>query len=186
MFTSQVNRIGFENPVIAKYYTGCFMADELNKIPIHSFKNTSFVLNTSRSTEPGQHWIGCFVCHSTNTLLYFDPLGQQPSWDWSRWFSAKFSHVEVNSVQIQDEMSVYCGLFCLFALNFFSLGYSMRQVQQKFSPNLVENDRLVAGFSLRALKFNPVHDIAPLNIAERGNKAKADLDLLIHHSNYFV
>ena len=162
------------------------MSDELNKIPINSFKNTSFVLNTSPSTEPGQHWIGCFVHLSTNTLLYFDPLGQQPSQHWSRWFSDQFSHVEVNSVQIQDEKSVYCGLFCLFALSFFSLGYSMRQVQHKFSPNLVENDRLVASFSLRALKFNPVRDITPLNMIEKINKAKVDLQLLTYHSNHFV
>ena len=186
MFASQLNKIGFENPVISKFYTGCFSADELNKIPINSYKNTSFILNTSPSNKPGQHWICCFIRQSTHTLIYFDPLAEPIPLNWKHWFVARFGQPEVNAVQIQNDSSIYCGLFCLFALYFFSLGYSMQQVQLKFTPNLTENDRLVTAFSLHALKFNPVHEIAPLNMNEAQNKAKVDLQLLIHHSNHFV
>ncbi len=51
-----------------------------------------------------------------------------------------------NTVRLQSSTSNMCGYYCIYYCIFRSMGYSMREIIDMFSVDLIKNDEIVKDF----------------------------------------
>ena len=117
----------------------------LDKIPQKRVRRPcSFVVNTHKSDQPGEHWFGIFVPRR-GKIDYFDSYGRPPEhlevFNFIRLNGQKFKY---NSKRIQSDQSENCGQFTLFFIYFRSKGYTMDQYLNLFSDqDYLFNDKII-------------------------------------------
>ena len=73
--------------------------------------NQGFIINTAKSTEPGEHWV--LIWQPANTICeYFDSYGLAPfKSEILNFLPRKFKY---NNTRFQSLMSSCCGQYCLY------------------------------------------------------------------------
>ena len=98
-------------------FLGCFPSNNIP--PIRTYPS-SIIINTSRSGEVGEHWVGL---HLTNDAsFYFDSFGIPIIEEDIFQFLKKYYNVVIyNQVCIQDLTSKSCGLYSIAFIKMFFL-----------------------------------------------------------------
>lgn len=122
-----IDRIVYQNikeEKMWKNFVGTFSCDTF--ISDKKFKmkpDTGIILNTSRMSQKGQHWVGIYL-DNNDTLYYFDPLGELPNKCLYSFIKKKInpSKININSIEFQKKDGT-CGDFCItFMINMINRG----------------------------------------------------------------
>lgn len=119
--------------------------DELPKRRLNNKIDYALVINLSKSTSMGSHWIGIYI---DNTRLrcgfYLDSYGFKPrSWQLQDFLSLNCRHVVYNTTQLQQLQSTVCGMYaCCFIIH-MAKGNPFPHFISKFSTNLLINDHFI-------------------------------------------
>lgn len=123
----------------------------IDQLPAKLIKNGEygFVINLSRSSEAGSHWVGLYIKDSAAT--YLDSYAFQPKSFYINDFIKKNCITfEYNKQQLQQLNSTVCGMYAsLFILHMMN-GGTLKTFNNRFSKNLVFNDVVIE----RMFKFN--------------------------------
>jgi hypothetical protein len=115
-----------------------------DKLPIKKLRRPcSFIINTQKSTEPGEHWVAIYL-PKKGKLEYFDSYGFRPTID----KIYKLIHINgkyyiYNKTTIQGVDSTNCGLYTLFYIYFRARKYPMYKYLKFFTSNKTHNDMLI-------------------------------------------
>ncbi|EGG14909.1 hypothetical protein DFA_10782 [Cavenderia fasciculata] len=61
-------------------WSGVFSADEVDLARPTLDGKLSFIMNLDKSTEPGSHWVACYIdTIGSKSLEYYDSFGEDPS-----------------------------------------------------------------------------------------------------------
>jgi len=117
-------------------FLGVFAADEApTELPRDSNSYPcAFVINTDAASEPGHHWVACYVTSPKSVVEFFDSYGNLPaaypnlrvtamSRRIRRWSTASF----------QSSRSLVCGHYCVFYLCKRSSGWSLSSIRNVLS-----------------------------------------------------
>ncbi len=142
------------------------------------------IINTGLSTGSGEHWILAYFLPNKSGAYFFDSLAKSPdSYDihLKQWlFKFGGDKIERNSASTQPEFSIYCGLHILFVLYHLMRGLPFATVIQKFTGDLLMNDRKVQQFAYRRFGFDSLKQIkASGSLEENKRKLLTDLTLLL-------
>jgi hypothetical protein len=141
MYTSELIKLLKKDKYSRKSFCGVVPYD---KLPMKRIRRPcSFIINTQKSTEPGEHWIAIYLPRR-GEIEYFDSYGFKPTID----KIYKLIHLNGkiyihNNKTIQGVDSKNCGLFTLFYIYFRARGYSMKQYLKFFITNKTHNDMLI-------------------------------------------
>jgi len=145
MSADVIRKIFSSDQYISKWFCGFSTPD----LPLSKQmkKPSLYVLNTDKSTGPGEHW--CIVIFFENGLCeFFDSNGFSPNiYKFDKPFLKLAKHVEYNNLRVQSITSSTCGHHCIFFAVHRSRGISMQDIMKKYAPfNLMENDKMVYDF----------------------------------------
>lgn len=112
------------------------------------YKNLAFVINLSKKTEYGSHWVALFITrgrHSTTTHGYFlDSYAFKPrSFQLTTFIQRNCTQVTYPTQQLQQLRSNVCGMYAACFIAHMSSGYSFDTFIAKFSKNLLINDYII-------------------------------------------
>ena len=144
MNTSQLQCCINSIPILRKSILGVFAADQL---PPNLHFPCGFIANTDDHLNQGQHWCSFFFPNST-TVEYFDSYGKPIEYFNSYFleYTSTFTHIVVNSKQLQSTYSDVCGMYCLFFLLQGLSGLTCYDIIHRFSNAHTNNDCLVYNF----------------------------------------
>ena len=110
--------------------------------PLRFKKPGIFVINTDSAKNSGQHWVAAYV--EKDATEFFDSFAQHPK-DYGL---DKFlrGRIACNDRIVQGLFSITCGYHCLFYALQKSRGYSMTEIIQSYSDDLLWNDHIVEKF----------------------------------------
>lgn len=118
-----------------------------NELPLKLVKNREygFVMNLSRSTEPGSHWTALYI-DKKRKASYFDSYGfrfADKNHHIRRLIKENCKRVYCNKQQLQQLNSSVCGMYAsLFILHMMN-GGSVKTFASRFTKNLLINDIIV-------------------------------------------
>jgi hypothetical protein len=118
---------------------------ELTKIP------ALIILNTDKSTGPGEHWCAAFISESKH-CEFFDPLGAPPKNNFLNYSFmpqlSKYSNtIEHNIIPVQHITASTCGPHCLFFCFYRARGFALKTILKRFyMPDTDLNDTIVSQF----------------------------------------
>ena len=128
---------------IKQQLLGVFPRDKLPKIVLLP---AALVVNSDPATKPGMHWLSIYISPDGKGE-YFDSYGLRP------WLPSIIKYLNKNckdwmwsSVRLQAPYSSVCGQYCIFFLHHRCKGYTMSEITNQFSNNLVDNDTMVCQF----------------------------------------
>lgn len=112
-----------------------------NKLPSKIKKPSFIVANTDPSNKPGEHWVA-FYFPTKGHAEFFDSFGQPPNKRYFTKFLERHSRKYViNSHRFQGNFSSTCGNYCCLFLYYRSIGKTLKQFSNNFSPyNFESND----------------------------------------------
>lgn len=99
-------------------FAGVFAVDEMKFLP-HKALPFGFVVNMSRSDQPGTHW--CSVWITPDSIEYYDPTGHDPPKSLIKDLRAKLLEwhlpillkLKINKVSGQNNSTNHCGYFAI-------------------------------------------------------------------------
>jgi len=128
-------------------FIGVFAHDELPEIT--NEKKYSMIINYNNHDESGSHW----VCICNNT--FFDSFGVVPSTIIQKFIRRNNGGKEIpyNSHQLQNELSVLCGYWCIVYIKMINKGYSQYDATHKlFSlTNTIHNEETLRRLIMKYL-----------------------------------
>ena len=114
-------------------------------LPIHKVPHTrAYIVNTQDSDQPGEHWVALFF--KNNEAVYFDSYGLPPLQHHILPFlESNCRRWSMNSMRLQGDYSMLCGVYCIYALHYLTLGYPMdKLLTLQFHPQRFDdNDNAV-------------------------------------------
>lgn len=132
--------IEFIEPFKKKTFKGVFASDDL---PFNVKLPACFVINLSRKTESGSHWVALFI-NIYGHAYYFDSFGIPPRNKeiifFIRSHAKKF---DFNKKQIQHISSSKCGKFCCAFIVATLLNKKIKNFMNTFSSNLYVNEIVI-------------------------------------------
>ena len=124
-------------------FVGVFACD---KIP--DFKsNISMIINTDKSSEPGEHWVAIYI--GRNTIYFFDSIGRDidgfsdPFRTYIKNMSRDFK-VKVESRLLQNFLSNTCGYWCVYYI--FCRTCRIDRFYKYFTDDLYLNEKILEYF----------------------------------------
>jgi hypothetical protein len=141
MYTSELIQLLKKDKYSKKSFCGVVPYD---KLPLKKLRRPcSFIINTQKSTEPGEHWIAVYL-PKRGRIEFFDSYGLKPTIDKIyKMFNLNGKYYIYNNKAIQGVDSKNCGLFTLFYLYFRARGYSLNQYLKFFITNKTHNDTFI-------------------------------------------
>jgi hypothetical protein len=135
-------------------FLGVFAADEApTELPRDSNSYPcAFVINTDVASEPGHHWVACYVASPKSVVEFFDSYGNLPAAYPNLRVTAMSRRIRRwSTVSFQSSRSLVCGHYCVFYLCRRSSGWSssyIRNVLLRFAATsssrfVYPQDRLV-------------------------------------------
>lgn len=122
-------------------FKGVFACDKLPRKIVS--KSSFYIGNTDPSNKPGQHWI-VFYFPKNKPAEYFCSAGQPPIKPFVSFLSRNSKSYICNKKRIQNEFSIYCGLYCCIFVYFRSRNIPFYTILNFFNySNLFLNDVLV-------------------------------------------
>ena len=137
-----------EDPLTRQLFDGFWFPDvpaKISKIP------ALLILNTDKSTGPGQHWCAAYISKSKH-CEYFDPLAASPhnendGYSFLNHLSKFSKSIEYNIIPVQDPLAKTCGHHCIYFCYLRARGFPLNHIlNNAYSKNLVSNDALVSKF----------------------------------------
>lgn len=124
-----------------------------NKLPNKIKKPAFIVANTDPANKPGEHWVA-FYFPLKGQAEYFDSFGQAPcKRNFTKFLEKNSSKYIINNRRFQGNFSSTCGNYCCLFLYFRSMGKSLKQFSNKFSPyNFESNDVKVVSLFNKCFK----------------------------------
>lgn len=148
MNTSQIYEFLKKDQIINKSFLGVFSRDQLPS-KLYKFP-CSFIVNTDKQSEPGEHWLAFYYDKNKNAT-FFDPCGFKPSvYGLHPFLNSTSKNWEYNAKRIQSFFSFLCGQICIFFLYFKSRNYSLDYIQNIFTDEYDNNEKIILNF----LNFN--------------------------------
>ena len=145
MNTSQLECCIKCDEILTARVIGIFALDRIPNVPIHY----GLIVNTDKSTTPGQHWYAIFDGHGH--VEFFDSYGRPPeenSVHILKWIRETAKTWNFNQKQLQSNYSTVCGLHCLLYLRFKCLGGTMEEFTSLFdNSDFFVNDSFVYDMS---------------------------------------
>lgn len=143
MNSKEISRCLLADVHTRRVFRGIFPRDRLPQ-RINARCPSAYVINTDRSSGPGQHWV-CVWFNGRGRAEYFDSFGLPPTHPSIENFILRHStHYTYNQRLLQSLISSACGLYVLYYIMMKSRGARLVQVQRVFDINrLWSNDRRV-------------------------------------------
>ena len=127
-----------------KNFMGFFPINDLPQPPTPNSKSfyKSFIINTSPSTEEGEHWVTLVI--KNKNCYYFDSFGL-PIISFKLFqFLNNFRKVSYSDVSLQHHSSTLCGKFCIAFIKYVRSRNSYLKFLSMFDfVNLLHNDVLI-------------------------------------------
>ncbi len=183
MFAYQLNHLSEDDLIVDRTLFAICSRDSLpDQLP--SSRAVAVIINTGLSTGPGEHWVLAYFLQNKNGAYFFDSLGKSPNSYGShlrQWlFKRGGGKVERNSASTQPEFSIYCGLHVMFVLYYLTRGLPFVTVINKFTGDLIMNDRIVQQFAYKRFRFDSLKQIkTSSSLEENKKKLLTDLSLLM-------
>lgn len=156
MYASQLKELVKSDSSMSKVFGGIFAKDKLPQL--HELKtDRAFIVNSDESDSVGEHWLLVYFVARNKTVIWFDPLGHDPSYYGSPivyWLSSSRFKLVSNIKSVQSTQSYYCGLFVLFVYYYLAHGLEFSTIMNKFSTYLMKNDSLVQQFAWLKFRFD--------------------------------
>ncbi len=144
MYGTQINCALRANSTTRGTFKGCFAID---KIPFEQRRPLSFVINSDKAGDPGEHWMCVYI--DGQQTVFFDSLGLPPNMyskqlhEYLTKMSGRQGFWE-NSIQLQSDYSNLCGQYCIHALQTLSITHNPMHVIRPFTLNREKNDMWIA------------------------------------------
>lgn len=104
---------------------------------------SSYVINTDKSSEPGEHWLA-FYYDKNGKCEFFDPLGFSPKYYNLEDFLKSSSKIYYyNTQQLQGLFSEYCGYYCTLFILIKSRNFNLNYFLKLFTKNTTTNDLIM-------------------------------------------
>ena len=126
------------------------------------------IQNCSKQDSPGSHWI-CWYAESSNAVQYMDSYGNCISKYEDVTFPIK-NIVQESCLQLQDDHSDLCGLYCLAFAHYRLLGYSYNYFLSLFNENTLQNDLIIRRWAQKYLHTVNVKPLKNTKIQSCVNK----------------
>ena len=126
-----------------EHFIGVYPRDKLptiNEYPV------SFIINTQKSHESGEHWLA-FYYNKNGNCEFFDSYGMHPNFYGLQNYLDKTSKTwTFNNKCFQSLSSTYCGQFCILFLFLRSRNYKLDFIKKIFFKNTIKNDKIIEKF----------------------------------------
>ena len=140
MNSLDIYRVLKKNMYSKKSFFGVLAKDQL---PQKVKWPSSFVVNTDKSSKPGEHWL-TFFYNKNGKCEFFDPLGFSPKYyNLDKYLETTSNEYYYNSQQIQGIFSEYCGYYCTLFILIKSLNYNLEFFLQLFGKDTKINDLII-------------------------------------------
>ena len=137
MNTLQILKVLEQDRYVRPLFNGVFAIDQLPKC-----ENGAYVVNTAKSTHPGQHWVAVYV--TGNKVEYFDSYGGEPSSHLKRWWRKR--SWTYNAVPLQSALTSVCGQYCIYYLIHRCRDITLEEMLLDFCADVDYNDQMVYDF----------------------------------------
>jgi len=139
MNSLELTKMATEGEHLHKYFLGVYASDQL---PKHVPYPSALIGNTKPSTHEGEHWVAVFF-DQDGRADYFCSYGVPPTDDYRRLLD-KATEWQRSNRQLQGDLSMVCGQYCLAFLHFRSRGVPFEKFMSLFSDPY--NDEIVNAF----------------------------------------
>ena len=144
MDSVQMYKFCVDDPHISKFFKGVYSRDRLPSFI--DVKPCAIIVNTHPSSMPGEHWLAMYFDTKGRTE-FFDPYGKAPNtFDMEKFLQTTSSSWSFNNKQIQAPHSLMCGPICLFYLFFRCRNFSLCSIQNFFSQDYENNEKMIRNF----------------------------------------
>ena len=117
-----------------------YLPKRLSHLPVF------LIINTNTNNLPGQHWKAVFIDKKGNGEI-FDSLAMPISLDLQRWMNNFAKKWTVSQLTLQNPLSPSCGGYVLlYIMTRLKCKSLISCVEQYFTSNVIENDRIVEHF----------------------------------------
>lgn len=126
------------NRILSNIFIGVFPCDVHPIIKNNTF---SIIFNTGKSNTNGEHFVAIFV--NKNSVYYFDSFGEKCSNNNILKFinkNKKKRKIFYNPIKIQDDLSNFCGFFCLAYLLSKDINYTQQKFINLFNLKCLNNN----------------------------------------------
>jgi hypothetical protein len=148
MWTDQLLQVILKDCLSASVLTGIYA---INTLPIRVQYPAGLIVNLSVSGTQGTHWVVIYI-NNIRHGFYFDSLGRPPPKPIEKFLKRNCVLYHFNNIKFQDDLSVYCGQFCIVFLYFAVRGIN---ILSKFDTNnLRKNDTIVLKYVKQIRKQN--------------------------------
>ena len=134
----QIQTLLINNPVTRPYFGGVVAYDEL---PLLTLEHPVFyVVNTDSRSGVGKHWTVIFL---DNHVEFFDSLGKNVDCyadTFKQFLTVNGPWYMYCCTRLQSFNSKVCGEFCLYFAYYRCLGLPFKDIINKFTSNLNNND----------------------------------------------
>ena len=145
MNSKEISSILMSNHKTKRIFKGIFPRDTLPSRALCLKHPSAYVVNTDRSTGPGDHWV-CVYFDGMGRAEYFDSFGAPPMFESVVNFITKNSFYPhtFNQRLLQSLTSSMCGFYVIFYIFSKADGKTLSDIQSSFFPhNVWGNDRRV-------------------------------------------
>ena len=157
MNSNQIREILSADKNIQGYKGSVIAIDELLDYNL-KLKSRYFIVNNQTQNLRGEHWFAIFLPSDLSLPAeVFDSLGNSPSvynpilLDFLKKQRLQYCY---NSLRIQSEASVACGVFCLYFISLRCMGKSYESIIEKFhSSNYCLNEKIASEHITKILNF---------------------------------
>lgn len=119
----------------------------IDKLPKRRLRNNidyAFVVNLSKSTSIGSHWISIYI-DKFRSGYFMCSYGFKPrSYQLHDFLRKNCRRVLYNNRQLQQLQSNVCGMYASYFIIHMAKGHSFHDFADKFSKNLLINDHFIA------------------------------------------
>lgn len=160
MYSSQLKKLIDSDIQMKRVFCGIFPCDKLPKL--NTSTDCALIINSGEAKTKGEHWLLVYYRKKTKTLIWFDSLGNPPNFynpKILQWIKSNNVKIEINKKVIQSPYSYLCGIFVLFVFFYLSRGWPLSYIVNKFSRNLIANDRIVSNWVLAKFHFDVMKSI---------------------------
>ena len=119
-----------------KSVTACDLLEDLKS-------GEKYICNLDPSFKPGSHYV-CFSIEE-KTVIFFDPYGQPCYNDYmlKAFSESQLSEMKYSKKCIQNDVSLFCGYFCLSQLICYEQGVSLEKFVSQFDDkDVLKNENI--------------------------------------------
>jgi len=114
MWTDQLMKVILRDCLSASVLTGIYA---INTLPVRVQFPAALIVNLSSSSSGGSHWTAIYINENARGF-YFDTFARPPPKQIVTFLKRNCKLYQYNKIQVQDNTSTLCGLFCIVFIYF--------------------------------------------------------------------